>query len=591
MWICAGDWICFDEIDNSRPFMIIFLGDRWGWVPDRKFVSDEIAKKFDSVDGKSVTALEIEYGLNQKTRAVICIRKEIRGDVPESYTEQDSGASKKLDTLKESLYKNHRASIIEYAADFDSATGRLENFRTKDGTLAEAILAKLRSDCAAEWNRFENLPWQSRELETADNFAKSRAALFVERAGLVANLKEKLENSQGIFLQGEPGSGKTSLACKAAVDLRAKGISVCNIFCGTSPLTSNAQSILQLMIYFLAPEYCKQISEPVYFVIDAVEMLDADKFRNNLEFLPAQSEKVHFLVTCATDFEIPMSFHSKMTGSPLLEMPSLADSNMEEFFNRMKDIFFVNIKDEDERQTALNAFINEKDAKAGLEIIRDSLSENASLILEELAPLQVDEIVSVLTEMLKKNVRELYPPTAAEIVKKKNASSPLYLEMTAQMLNMIASPELTHLPNPQAIIPLTVSFIKGMPDDLEEAAVHIIREAMARLEILQPKKVIGAINLMAVSRHGLRLSDLQALLKNQLNPLDWSRVQKYLHNFFVERQSGQVDFAHKSPLTSNSFPTVTLSATPRDFSMRRSSGISNSPPNYLSLQTNQRTLF
>jgi len=56
--------VCLQDIDRSDPFFIGIIGDRYGWVPPEKRMKDaEKEKGFVSkMDGKSVTALEIEYG-------------------------------------------------------------------------------------------------------------------------------------------------------------------------------------------------------------------------------------------------------------------------------------------------------------------------------------------------------------------------------------------------------------------------------------------------------------------------------------------------------------------------------------------------
>src|ERR1035438_9515420 len=57
--------VCLAEIQRSRPFLIGLVGDRYGWVPpaDRmKAATDEAGYAADTA-GKSVTALEIEYGV------------------------------------------------------------------------------------------------------------------------------------------------------------------------------------------------------------------------------------------------------------------------------------------------------------------------------------------------------------------------------------------------------------------------------------------------------------------------------------------------------------------------------------------------
>ena len=57
--------VCFDEIDNARPFFIALLGDRYGWVPDSKVVENStMGRNIQTGDmlDKSVTEMEIIYG-------------------------------------------------------------------------------------------------------------------------------------------------------------------------------------------------------------------------------------------------------------------------------------------------------------------------------------------------------------------------------------------------------------------------------------------------------------------------------------------------------------------------------------------------
>ncbi len=57
--------VCLAEIERSRPFLIALIGDRYGWVPPlerMQAAAQEAGHKVD-LTGKSVTALEIEYGV------------------------------------------------------------------------------------------------------------------------------------------------------------------------------------------------------------------------------------------------------------------------------------------------------------------------------------------------------------------------------------------------------------------------------------------------------------------------------------------------------------------------------------------------
>ena len=57
--------VCFSEIERSRPFLIGLIGDRYGWVPPSKRARASAAEAgfTGDVAGKSITALEIEYGV------------------------------------------------------------------------------------------------------------------------------------------------------------------------------------------------------------------------------------------------------------------------------------------------------------------------------------------------------------------------------------------------------------------------------------------------------------------------------------------------------------------------------------------------
>lgn len=594
--------VCLDEIHKSRPFMIIFLGDRFGWIPDRNLVTKEFAQKFDSVANESVTSLEIKAGVEQieNPRCIICLRDIPHDAIPENfrdvYLEDNPISREKLRELKERLKKNYANKIIEYTAEIDPVTGKAKNFFTKSErkSLGEAILSKILEDCADDWQKYDALPWQRRELEAADNFFASRADLFVgkERKTLAWDLIEKLESSRCLFLSGLPGTGKTSLTCKLADTLRKIGRPVCFLQAGSSPQISNAQSALQQIIYFLREDVlhlpeksslptdykglkkylatlCEKLTPDmeIYFFVDAIERMNADEFRNNLEFLPLSCKNVHCLITCTPDFQIPkFLFNPAATMEEAFKILDdaefyqffleLTNTDDAEFDKRMREAIRLRLKalcgdtvSEEELREVLEfvlANLNpKKDFLGEMRKIPDMLAETApvTFLVEEIPELEGDERRDVLAAMLGRIGKELYEETAVAVLQKEHSGNMLYLEMTAQLLNMIATPELTGLQTPKDIIPLTVRLVNGMPDDTQETVSHIFDVARALL-CINSGKISEAMNLLAVSPHGLRLSDLQEILGEQFNSLDWALIQKFLHNFYTERQGGQIDLSH-----------------------------------------------
>ena len=60
--------VCLNRIDECRPFFLCFLGQRYGWVPERKDVSPKTLERFPGLEetmnrGASVTELEILHSL------------------------------------------------------------------------------------------------------------------------------------------------------------------------------------------------------------------------------------------------------------------------------------------------------------------------------------------------------------------------------------------------------------------------------------------------------------------------------------------------------------------------------------------------
>jgi len=78
--------VCLDEIERCKPLLIAILGDRYGWIPLEKRMQAAIDEKgfVTGVQGKSVTALEIEFGVlasrEQQLRSFFYFRQSLPCD-------------------------------------------------------------------------------------------------------------------------------------------------------------------------------------------------------------------------------------------------------------------------------------------------------------------------------------------------------------------------------------------------------------------------------------------------------------------------------------------------------------------------------
>ena len=63
--------ICLREIENSIPFFIGIIGNRYGWVPEKKDISENVTERFKDVSNYlerhlSVTEMEMQFGVLQR---------------------------------------------------------------------------------------------------------------------------------------------------------------------------------------------------------------------------------------------------------------------------------------------------------------------------------------------------------------------------------------------------------------------------------------------------------------------------------------------------------------------------------------------
>ena len=129
--------ICLDEIENSRPFFIGIIGERYGWIPD-----EAPSKMLNSTENRfnwenklkagdhSVTALEIYYGvlnnLEQKDRSFFYFRDdEFIKDVPKEKVsdlkDKDKMQQKKLAVLKKTIkdeYSDLPRNLNDYSVKY-----------------------------------------------------------------------------------------------------------------------------------------------------------------------------------------------------------------------------------------------------------------------------------------------------------------------------------------------------------------------------------------------------------------------------------------------------------------------------------------
>lgn len=518
--------VCLDEIDSCRPYMVVLLGERYGWIPSEALIQNAVQNRrgfsLDELE-KSVTALEIEYGALKNPKQLektLFYFRELEGDAPAEYQKEDPVHQRKLAELKARIIRATHGRVKPYRVRWDSHT----NSMTGLDMFSKLVTGDLLQLMEPEWRTQAGLTPYRRDQRFQWDYANQKARQFGAREDLIRQYMARLESSapapgllggskntaHTLAIQGPAGCGKSTLMSRLAVSLQERGHRVVPIFCGSSRLCSDAFDIIRYIVddietalslhHFAArPDansksvqdwqdrmaevisiWTRRQKTTLYILVDGVDQLTADQDRDMLRFIPENlSDRVKLVLSCLDDFKLTKPIPT-----------------------------------------------------------------------ERVAPLTENNREAVIHGILSSLNRGLDKPVVQAMVSKQGADSPLFLSLLVQRLVMMNRDDFASI-NAQGggmdqITAHQVDIVNRCPDDLNGLCVDILEEASRRIG---GDMVMTAARYLAVSRHGLRELDLAGifrLLGKPWSALDFSRFQWYMSSFFFQRDDGRWDFTHKN---------------------------------------------
>jgi hypothetical protein len=155
--------VCLGEVRRCRPFLIVLLGDRYGWVPPKeRIAAAAIEEGFDGdLAGRSVTDLEISFGVlhdpEQQPRSYFYFRDPLPYeamplDLAAQYSDAhdaDTAAadrSKRLTILKSEIETRLPSRVRHYGVGWD---GERQSVTGLDAW-GQAVIEDIWSDLVAE---------------------------------------------------------------------------------------------------------------------------------------------------------------------------------------------------------------------------------------------------------------------------------------------------------------------------------------------------------------------------------------------------------------------------------------------------------
>ena len=508
--------VCLDEIDRSSSPMIIIIGDRYGWIPDEKYISSIVERKHLKVENlkKSVTSLEAEYGSLYLGRKSLVYIRTIKCDdeLSKDYCSECDEYSVLLRELKSQLEKCPNCLVKNYTVRFKNNHPQKEDLES----FSRIVLEDLRNCFQPDWEKFSSLTPFQRELERRWTFIREKNSVFNARELDANRLIKEITNEEGLITicKGPSGSGKTTLFSHVCLRIQEMDWYVLPFIVGLTDESNDAMSILRNTVFFLEDKLGKE------HFCNNLSTMDSVFHNENRGSLETWQERLRNL-----------SFEMQDRGSKVLVAVDAADQ-----------LFPDEIRD-------------------SCGFIPDGISNSVHFFVTSLPhtefpqknfyglhSLMTEDIKKVISAILNRKGKELSERVIDHILSMENSDNPYYISMVIQRLCMMGMSDFQEAKSSshEPIIALgdkQIDIINECPDSIEEMCVKLFKDA---INVFGSQFLNDSINLIAVSRYGLRRNDLATLAKNEWSELMFSRLINYLYEDFHLRLDGRIDFVHKT---------------------------------------------
>ena len=238
---------CMREIDQSRPFFIGLVGNRYGWVPTSCDIGDfdeSLQGKYPWLrsalaDGMSITEMEMQYAVlrsdirrDKHTNAAFYLRSS-RMQVPPEFCEpQGSASSKKLELLRNKIREQHDFPV----RDYDSPQ-----------QLAEQVMKDL--------TQFLDSEFPAKEVSSCDIDAALQENILESRSPSLFDLS-RYDNdfcswfasvdSNWLSVTGYSGRGKSYLLSRIVSQIRAQANNPAVVYCDQQSM-DNVEAVLEFV--------------------------------------------------------------------------------------------------------------------------------------------------------------------------------------------------------------------------------------------------------------------------------------------------------------------------------------------------------
>ncbi|MBR3681767.1 MAG: DUF4062 domain-containing protein [Clostridia bacterium] len=460
--------VCLDEIDDCKPYMIVLIGERYGWIPDGELIRRAASERGIAVDSDiSVTQLEIEYGaLAEKAdggRVLFYFRELDKSGMTEEeladYSAETELHRQKVELLKRRISEQYPDKVRTYTAKWDAKTHSVVGLEGFLGTVENDLCDMISEDVEAE----NSLPWQERAMRSAHRYFTENEKNYcpVERREMgLFNGPFIKDGRRMLFISGEVGSGKTAyLSHLYGQAVREYGEDAALPFVlGLDKYSSTVMDYFKILLYKIEERAGFSHYECEY----GTEGIDTEVIKQIFSYEGLCGSEIHsFIDNCSFELQNALSVQ-------------LLDSHIRtgwfDYFNS------------NECQHEFFRFSVAYSASEADVMLPPWFDYSQSVRLSNIKP---NEIAPFVSAILKRKHKELDGSVICEITKKKEASSPTYLGLVVERLLMLDSRDFAEIrrmgDGMENINKYQLSLIERLPDTARAMTAELVKSVGGRV--------------------------------------------------------------------------------------------------------------
>lgn len=514
---------CLYEIDLCRPYMIVFIGNRYGWIPGERLMKYTMDNHFimDLDDYEiSVTELEILYGAffdKSKFDHILFYFRNIDGDIPDNYKvyyeEKSKYAINKLNKLKEKIKAIPNAHVYDYKVSYNIDKNTWDGYDELQNKICNDLINLLTD----KWKEYNGLSFVQKEEKIHWNYVLKKTGVLHDRHNVLEKLSFYLDSKLPyIPVYNSISSVNIALISELSKRRRERGIIVYPIFCGLTKKTSDIYNLSELIIKYLCElfyiEYLKPTEEEFY---------SCDYWKNYFSCIIHNINNNNIKINGIRKIEFIINDVNLLDFSDISNLPFMIEDMPENV-----SVLFT-----------ISDFNNYSYKYPYINSIMD---------------LDYFDVTNIINKELINSRKELDELVTKEIFKKKDSINSLYVELMLRRLSLMERSDFEKINelggDIKAIINYQIDLVKECSETIGGLCSELIKLSCKKINYELSKY---ATSLICASPSGITIKDLERLFKRKnitWNELDFRLLIQYLDGIFYVDNDGFYKLKYKSLL-------------------------------------------